>query len=269
MRKAAIVVGSMVLGALLCSACGFGITGGATNISDVSAVLSGTAGTDTQDSALHWWFEYGPTDHYGKTTAVGTANTNQSFPVAVRSAAIGLSDGTTYHYRLCAKGTDGRGVCGADRTFTTTTGHDSVIGSGTVLDLGFGAVWGGAADVIGAAATPGPATGDAELVPGSVYFKVADSGPATCLTATGNRVAIGFTSNVDIGQPDPQPVHRILFVEDNGPTGDRIGFGTLAPPYTRCPAPTDASFPDFDVAGYSVPPVLETGDFTVHDHPGH
>jgi hypothetical protein len=269
MRRTAFAIASIALGALLCSACGFGITGNATRISDVSADLSGTVGTDRPDSTMQWWFEYGPRITYGKTTPIGTANTAPGFDLTVGGAALGLADGTRYHYRLCAKGTDGHGACGADQVFTTTNGHDSVIGTGTVLDLGFGAVWGGDAEVIGNAPTPGPASGDAALIPGSVYFKVPDTGPATCLNVVGNRAAIGFTSNVDLGQPDPQPVHRILFVEDNGPGGDRIGFGTLSAPYTDCPAPTDASFPDFEIGGFMVPPVVATGDFVVHDHPDH
>ena len=109
--------------------------------------------------------------------------------------------------------------------------------------------------------------GNASIAPGSVYFKIPDAGRVTCLRIVGNRAAVGFIADpVDLGQPNPQPIPRVLYVEDNGQTGDRIGFGSLHAPYSDCPTPTDASFPDFVVGGFSVPPVLESGDFTIHDH---
>jgi hypothetical protein len=179
----------------------------------------------------------------------------------------GLSEGTTYDYRLCTLGSDGKGGCGADATFTTTSGHDSVTGQGVVVDLGFGVVWGASTYALADDATAGPATGNASLTPGSVDVKIADAGDVTCLRIVGNRAAVGFIADaVDLGQPNPQPIPRVLYVEDNGPTGDRIGFGSLDAPYSDCPTPTDASFPDFVIGGISVPPVLQSGDFTIHDH---
>jgi hypothetical protein len=60
----------------------------------------------------------------------------------------------------------------------------------------------------------------------------------------------------------------MLFVEDNGPSGDRIGFVQLTNPATTCPSPSDADFVPFMVGGNAVAPVLNSGDFTVHDHAG-
>jgi hypothetical protein len=257
-----------VLGACLLAACGVGITGSATNITDVSARLSGEVG-NSKAEATAWWFEYGPTDAYGNTTPHGSVSVGTPGTLyAVSTPVSGLTDGSAYHYRTCAAGTDGRVSCGHDATFSTTTGHDSVTGSGAVLDLGFGYVIGASTFALGETANAGPATGNAALSPGSVYFKIADSGAVTCLNVVGNRAAVGFVADaVDVGQPDPAPIPRILYIEDNGPTGDRIGFGALSAPYTSCPAPSAAAFVDFHVGDFFIPPVLESGDFTIHDHP--
>ena len=237
-------------------------------MTDVSAQLSGVVG-NTKVDTTQWWFEYGPTTAYGRTTPRGSVNvTSPSSSYPVTKVVGGLTEGTTYHYRLCAAGSDGAGLCGHDATFTTTQGHDSVTGSGTVVDLGFGAVWGASAYALGADNRSGPATGEAAISPGSVYFKIADAGAVTCLRIVGDRAAVGFIADpVDLGQPNPAPIPRVLFVEDNGPTGDRIGFGSLSTPYSECPTPSDSSFPNFMIGGFSVPPVLVNGDFTIHDDP--
>jgi hypothetical protein len=256
------------LGSCLLAACGFGITGPATNVTDVGAQLSARVG-NTNPEATAWWFEYGPTAAYGAATPHGSVSVGSaSSQYAVNALVSGLSDGTTYHYRVCTSGTDGRGSCGEDATFSTTTGHDSVTGSGVILDLGFGYVLGGQALAIGDTAEAGSATGRAAISPGSVYFKIADGGAVTCLHVAGNRAAVGFVADaVDLGQPDPAPIPRVLYIEDNGASGDRIGFGGLNAPYTSCPAPTAADFVDFTVGDSVIPPVLESGDFTIHDHP--
>jgi hypothetical protein len=259
-------ISTIAVGALLVSACGFGVTGSNDELTDVSARLSGLVG-NTKADTTQWWFQYGPTTAYGKTTPRGSVTvTDPSSQYPVHQVVGGLVGATTYHYRLCTTGSDGAGVCGHDATFTTTHGHDSVTGSGVVADLGFGAVWGASVYALGDDDQAGPATGHAVISPGSVYFKIADSGPVTCLRIIGDRAAIGFIADpVDLGQPDPTPIPRVLYVEDNGPTGDRIGFSSLSPPYSECPAPNDASFPNFAIGGVSAPPVLVSGDFTMHD----
>jgi hypothetical protein len=112
----------------------------------------------------------------------------------------------------------------------------------------------------------GPVVGTAYTSPGRVYFKVSDFGPVSCLRVAGNRAAVGFVASTDLGQPDPQPIPIVLFVEDNGQSGDRIGHRQLAQPATTCPIPGDADFVPFSVGGNPVPPVVTDGDFTIHDH---
>jgi hypothetical protein len=78
----------------------------------------------------------------------------------------------------------------------------------------------------------------------------------TCLNVIGNRATVGFIGSNPLND---EQFPRLLFIEDNGPSGDVIGFGTMAPPYSKCPAATDASF----VVPPAVPGLLMSGDFTV------
>jgi predicted small secreted protein len=259
----------LVLGAALLTACGFGDTGQPTDVTDVGAKVTGTVHNTTVEPT-DYWFEFGTSTSYDRATPHQTVNvTSTSSGYAVSSMLGGLDEHTTYHYRLCTRGASGFGVCGGDATFTTTTGRDSVSGTGVVFsipDIGY---------TIGASvfATSGPdgaspVRGTASTSPSFVYFKVSDSGAVTCLRVGGNRAAIGFVANTDIGQANPEPIPIMLFVEDNGLSGDRIGFGRLTNPATTCPTPTDADFVPFIVGDTSVPPVVTSGDFTVHDHTG-
>jgi len=64
----------------------------------------------------------------------------------------------------------------------------------------------------------------------------------------------------------PGTYARVIFIEDDGPSGDKIQFGALNPPYTSCPDPASATFPSFLIGGsFQVPPVLTSGDFVVED----
>jgi hypothetical protein len=260
-RMATIALGVVALGG-----CAWGVTGAASQIHDTSARLNGVV-RNTNAEATEYWFEYGPTTAYnsetphrtdtlfGPQSATSTSQNLQSLP-----------ENTPFHYRLCARGLDGAGICGADMTFSTTTNRDSVIGSGTVYtipQLGFAI---GAA-INGSSAPDGapPVNGDASLSPGTLYFRLADYGPLTCMRVVGSRAAVGFVFDASIyGGEGSFP--RVIFIEDNGPSGDRIQFGTLAAPYTSCPDPASATFPPFVVGGsIQVPPVLTSGDFVVED----
>jgi hypothetical protein len=98
-----------------------------------------------------------------------------------------------------------------------------------------------------------------------LYFRVADVGTVTGLRVEGNRAAVGFVHYQELDLASGS-IPRTIFIEDNGPSGDRIQFGSLASPYTTCPDPTTATFPDFFVGGFPVPPVLTSGNFVVQDH---
>src|ERR671934_151674 len=124
MRRWGKVIGVSALGALLLSACSFGVTGSTDEVSDVSAQLSGQAG-NTKADTTQWWFEYGRTPRYGSSTTHGSIVVGDTSSLyAVQKDVSGLAEGATYHYRLCTRGSDGAGTCGNDATFTTTSGHD-------------------------------------------------------------------------------------------------------------------------------------------------
>jgi phosphodiesterase/alkaline phosphatase D-like protein len=90
-------------------------TGPAYNITKNSATIEGIV--NPRGSPVSYWFQYGPTDSYGKYSTgqsgvVGTSNATASVTIT------GLIPNTTYHYRLMASSLKGS-VYGLDKTFTT------------------------------------------------------------------------------------------------------------------------------------------------------
>jgi hypothetical protein len=264
-RKASVGVVALVV---VLAACGWGETKPVRNVTDQAAQLTGSV-HNTVTGPTSYWFEYGKTTGYGSSTphrSLNVADVDKGYPVS--EPVIGLDEGTTYHSKLCATGADGKGICGGDQTFATTQGRDSVTGNGYVIvipQIGYAI----GAELSGVSSSSGGANpvGDAKTGPGSYYFKIPDQGPVTCLRVDGNRAAIGFMVQPPdgIAPPDAQPFPKLIFIEDNGPTGDRFGVGSVADP-TTCPAATDASFTSFNVGGQMIPPVITSGDFVVHDH---
>jgi hypothetical protein len=91
-------------------------TGDATSVTTTSAMLNGVANPDSADSL--WMFQYGKTVAYGKVTQprpVGLGVT------AVSVKIVGLTPGTTYHFRLDVVEGSYPSILknGLDRTFTT------------------------------------------------------------------------------------------------------------------------------------------------------
>jgi hypothetical protein len=254
-----------ITGACVLSACGFGVTLPAGVVSDTTAEVNGRV-HNTVAETTEYWYEYGQTTEYGQSSPHRTVSIASPSSSVLRSVRLtDLDEDTTYHYRICARGADGVGSCGSDRAFTTTKRRDSVVGSGTVFvipefDLGFGASSSASSGPDGES----PIEGSAALSPGT-FFNLPDFGPATCLRVDGNRAAIGFVYDQQF-DPGRGPIPRTLFVEDNGPTGDRIEFSGLAAPHTMCPDPNVATFPPFDLGYRVVPAILTSGDFVVHDH---
>ena len=187
-----------------------------------------------------------------------------SSPWTVAEVVGDLQPGTEYHYRLCAADAAGFGTCGQDATFTTNTGHDSVIGSGVVLNPNPGPFIAGTisssinavADVDGSSPF-GSASHSAPQATGSV-FQV--SGDITCLRVEGARATIGFLGTVG-GIPIAVPT--VMFVQDGASTAtpDRFAYKQVEAIPTSCPAPNEADFPA-PVPGGNV---LLSGGFEVHD----
>lgn len=92
-------------------------TGGASAITDKSAMLSGSASGGR--GQLDTKFEYGKSDSYGSQTESQQAGDPSS--QSVGAALTGLEANTTYHYRLVVTNERGLTRYGTDRTFTTAT----------------------------------------------------------------------------------------------------------------------------------------------------
>jgi hypothetical protein len=108
------------------------------DVGQSSATLNGTVNPNGQSTT--YYFQYGTTTSYGTQTSpadVGSGTT----PVAVHQAIFGLSQNTTYHYRLVATNATGT-TNGADGTFTTPTttpsqvvvlGHEGFVSPGWIV----------------------------------------------------------------------------------------------------------------------------------------
>jgi hypothetical protein len=240
-----------VAASLLLAACGVGITGAPTDVTDVGVTLTGTV-ANTSAQTTTYWFNYGLSTTYGSTTPrtdLDATYANYGFPVT--ADVEGLTPGQTYHYQLCTTEADGNGDCGKDQTLTTTNGRDSVSGWGyTQVSPGFG--FGAQVFATSGPDGAGPVAGQASVP----YLDTLAEGPVTCLRVVGNRAAVGFMGVVVDGVP---PVPELVYVEDNGPTGDRIGTGTIDAPATSCPDPTG---PDADAALHTF---ASGPGFVVHD----
>ena len=91
-------------------------TGAAQSVGPDSAQLVGSL--DTLGRSTTWWFDYGTTTKYGKSTTHRSAG-SRAGAQTVTGPVTGLAANTAYHYRLVAR-SDGGTRYGADVTFTTT-----------------------------------------------------------------------------------------------------------------------------------------------------
>jgi phosphodiesterase/alkaline phosphatase D-like protein len=93
-------------------------TGAAVATSSTAELLKGAVNPNGSETTCK--FEYGTTTSYGKTAACATQPGSGKSAVAVEAEATGLSEKTTYHYRLVAENSEGKPGTGSDREFTTT-----------------------------------------------------------------------------------------------------------------------------------------------------
>jgi len=263
-KKSIVVAGSVVMAVVLTS-CGMGKTLTADQMTLDSVRLNGEV-SNTEVGETTYYFEYGLTPEYGSTTPVGSlyaSQPNVGYPVS--ATVSGLAEGTDYYYRICAHRLDGKGSCGANgrvRTDTTVT-WDAVNGAGYVIDDTTTGLKIGGTVRTRESYDPEYGYGDVQTDPGpsssTQYY-----GDATCLTVQGNRASMGFADWSQASYPDPR--YFIVFVEDNGPTGDRWGRIEVDEMPTTCPVPTGADFPSFVVGSQVIPPIVTIGDFVVHDN---
>ena len=93
------------------------VTGSATSVGDLSAILNGSASTST--GTLTAFFDFGTTTAYGTVFTPDFATISSATSTPVSALATGLLPSTTYHYRLNVRDVDNNVFSGADMTFTT------------------------------------------------------------------------------------------------------------------------------------------------------
>jgi uncharacterized protein (TIGR02145 family) len=101
------------------------ITNSATSVTMNSAILNGTVNANNLSTTVS--FDYGTSSSYGNSVyaAANTISSNENIDVNV--SITGLSDNTTYHFRVKAVNSSGTKF-GSDKTFTTTnTESNSII----------------------------------------------------------------------------------------------------------------------------------------------
>ena len=77
-----------------------------------------TGSVDTRGRSTTWWFDYGTSTKYGKSTPHRSAGSRAGAQTVV-GVLTGLAANATYHYRLVAR-SDAGTTYGADATFTTS-----------------------------------------------------------------------------------------------------------------------------------------------------
>lgn len=92
-------------------------SGAVSSITKMSATLNATV-TPEGATVTTCKFEYGPTETYGKSISCSSPPGSGDNPVEVSAALTGLSESTTYHYRIVATNSVGTSY-GSDKTFTT------------------------------------------------------------------------------------------------------------------------------------------------------
>jgi phosphodiesterase/alkaline phosphatase D-like protein len=120
----------------------------ATLIGPTSARLNGAVNPGGR--ATSWWFEYGTTTRYGSRTATRNAGSGGAETV-VQAQVTGLRQGTTYHFRLVARSSEGT-ARGADAVLTTDP-YASVVTAAPTAVTATTAVFNGTVDPHGRATT--------------------------------------------------------------------------------------------------------------------
>ena len=106
-------------------------TDSATFVSSSSTTLNGTV--NPNDALTTVVFEYGLSTSYGSTATAVQSPLTGTTSQAVSAGITGLTQGTTYHYRVVATNSAGTGS-GSDRTFTTSESCPACSGSRVVLE---------------------------------------------------------------------------------------------------------------------------------------
>jgi hypothetical protein len=145
------------------------VTAPAQSVGPDAAQLTGSL--DTRGRATTWWFEYGTTTKYGRSTTHVNGGSKAGLQT-VTAPASALAAATTYHYRVVAQ-SDAGTTYGADQAFTTT-GVSLAVGGRQV-------VFGGRVRLTGS--VPTRTAGEQVIVFSKPYGVASFRSVATVLTA--------------------------------------------------------------------------------------
>jgi phosphodiesterase/alkaline phosphatase D-like protein len=146
-------------------------TGAAQGVGPDVALLTGTL--DTRGRSTTYWFDYGTSTSYGRSTPAKSGG-SKAGSQGVNAQLTGLTPSTVYHYRLVAK-SDGGTTYGTDATLATT---------GVTLTIGARAVvYGGRVRLSGI--VPTHQTGEQVVLFAQAYGDGSPRSVATILTGAG------------------------------------------------------------------------------------
>ncbi|HYQ79273.1 MAG TPA: hypothetical protein VEP91_09245, partial [Solirubrobacterales bacterium] len=197
------------------------ITEPASGVKGASATLNATV--DPEAEATTYQFEYGPTTAYGsKAPASAPAAAGSGIGgVAVNETIGGLTQSTTYHYRVVAVSSAGTSY-GEDRTLTTLNAPKATTGSASAVKATTATVE-GALDPQGSATTY-----QFEWGPTTSYGSSAPTSPVSAGAGTGsvpvNQALTGLSEGTGYH-------YRLVAVNDGGTTyGEDKALTTLKLP---------------------------------------
>jgi hypothetical protein len=213
-------------------------TGGVTNVSYSSTILSGSV--DPHGQETNYVFQYGTTHSYGSQTPLSPAG-NGMKTIGVSQSVSGLQPLTTYHYRIVASSPAGT-TKGNERTFTTPKIPLSLAITGVPDPLVFGSA------LVVEGALSGTGAGSHEIVlqanpyPYSGGFKIVGNAEVTNATGGFSFPFLGLLEStqlrvVTVGKPEvSSPVVlenvavRVAFhTHSVGRPGFVRFYGTVAP----------------------------------------
>jgi hypothetical protein len=127
---------SVIAAALAVSSCAVGVRGPASELTDTSAVMNGTA-VSTTGGPGSYFVKYGFTSTPLWDTPTRDVDFEEGESQPVSEPLDGLEPGTTYHYRVCAEDGENPGdpFCSPDQAFETTgTGVPTFLGKSICTD---------------------------------------------------------------------------------------------------------------------------------------
>jgi hypothetical protein len=106
------------------------LTGAASSIAQAAATLNASVNPEGHELS-ECKFEWGTTTSYGSSAPCSSLPGSGTSPVPLSASITGLSNKSTYHFRISAASTEGQSK-GSDRTFTAASAHvykNGVIGA--------------------------------------------------------------------------------------------------------------------------------------------